>query len=36
MTAAGQRSFPTWILNLFEAPLPKAFREALKFLRAKI
>jgi hypothetical protein len=31
-TAAGQNHFPTWILNLFEAPLPKDFREALKFL----
>jgi hypothetical protein len=26
MTGAGQRPFPMWILNLFEAPLPEAFR----------
>jgi hypothetical protein len=31
MTAAGPRPFPTWILSLFETPLPKDFREALKF-----
>jgi hypothetical protein len=33
MTAAGQRPFPTWILNLFESPLPEDFRDALKLLR---
>jgi hypothetical protein len=35
MTGAGQRPFPMWILNLFEAPLPEDFREALKSLRVK-
>jgi hypothetical protein len=35
MTVAGRRRFPTWILNLFESPLPEDFREALKLLRMK-
>jgi hypothetical protein len=33
MTAAGRKLFPTWILNLFEAPLPEDFLAALKLLR---
>jgi hypothetical protein len=28
VTAAGSNHFPTWILSLFEKPLPKDFRGA--------
>jgi hypothetical protein len=36
VTAAGPNHFPMWILSLFEVPLPKDFRDALKFFRSKI